>query len=276
MTIQLSFSAIGQADMAAAQAWELLLPVIETDDRVLAARVCEALRAWTWKTLDRRRRDDGLREWADLLNRVEAFFADRFSTLAAKIELLAELIHDSLAVADIASLEDLLHRKHVAPVLAALAEREGGWVSRSDLMQELGLKPANMTRLMALLLDVGWIEQALHGREAAYRASVEGLERAQQIVPTLAPLAAASLLSPVWDGEIERMTGFPDSLLRIERSSFPRFEDLKAPRPQSFLREQIEWAGVAKNSMSKIAVQDNGKPEPSAPSNGQALAKVSA
>ncbi len=187
MTSERSFASIRQGDVVAAQAWELLVPVVDTEDQVLAASICDVLRSWTWKALDRRRRDSALREWIDLLNRVEAFFADRFAHLAAKIELLTELLHESLAVAELASPEDLLRRKHVASILTLLRRCEGEWVERVQLMGELDLRPANMTRLMTLLLDVGWVEQAINGREAAYRISAEGVSHARGIERQVMP-----------------------------------------------------------------------------------------
>lgn len=181
MNLELTFSSIRQGDLPAADAWKLLTPIVETNDVRLAARICDVLRAWTWKALDRRRRDAGLREWVDLLNRVEAFLSDRFASLAARIEVLAELLHESLAVAELSSPEALLRRKHVAPILRALASCDEGWVDRGALMGELHLKPANTTRLMALLVDMGWVEQAINGREAAYRLSAEGMAKARTL-----------------------------------------------------------------------------------------------
>ncbi|WP_242416453.1 hypothetical protein [Sphingomonas panni] len=173
--------AIRQGQIAASQAWTILGPIIETADRSLATKVCDALRSWVWKALDRRRRDPELRQWIDLLNRVEAFFTERFANLAAKLEVLADMLHESLAVADFAVPQDLLSRRHVAAILRTLADRQGSWVERSELMRELELKPANTTRLMALLLDVGWAEQVVNGREARYRASTEGMLQARSV-----------------------------------------------------------------------------------------------
>ncbi|MEG3166574.1 hypothetical protein U1737_00010 [Sphingomonas sp. LB3N6] len=173
--------------MAASQAWELLVPVLETKSDAVAGQVCDVLRAWTWKALDRRRRDPDLKEWVELLNRVEAFYADRFASLASKLEVLADLLHESLAVSELALPEDLLRRKHVLPILNALDHRKGSWVERAQLMDKLGLKAANMTRLMTLLLDMGWVEQeTVNGREAAYRISAEGASRATSAESSLA------------------------------------------------------------------------------------------
>lgn len=183
MDTKISLASIRMADLSASEAWDMLGPIVEKADSKVAAQVCDALRQWAWKALDRRRRDAELREWIDVLNRVEAFFVDRFATLAAKIELLSELIHESVAVTELADPQDLLRRKHVARILDALAAREGAWVQRTALMESLDIRPANMTRLMALLLDMGWTEQLVDGREMRYRAAAEGLAQAQKLEP---------------------------------------------------------------------------------------------
>jgi predicted transcriptional regulator len=181
MTPELALAAIRDGNLTAAEAWKLVSPFVETDDKALAMRLSNALRAWAWKALDRRRRDAGLREWIDLLNRVEGFLADRFEAIAARIEVLVELLHESIAVATAANPESLVKRKHVASILHVLERQENEWLDRAALMDEVSLKPANTTRLMALLVDIGWAEQETNGREAKYRLSTEGIARARKL-----------------------------------------------------------------------------------------------
>lgn len=204
MDTKISFASIRMADLSASEAWDMLGPIVEKADSKVAAQVCDALRQWAWKALDRRRRDAELREWIDVLNRVEAFFVDRFAPVAAKIELLSELIHESVAVSELAAPQDLLRRKHVARILDALAAREGAWVQRTALMESLDIKPANMTRLMTLLLDMGWAEQLVDGREVRYRAAAEGLAQAQNLEPW--QLKAADKASEVSSSQIKIRT----------------------------------------------------------------------
>ena len=201
MDTKISFASIRMADLSASEAWEMLGPIVEKADSKVAAQVCDALRQWAWKALDRRRRDAELREWIDVLNRVEAFFVDRFEAVAAKIELLSELIHESVAVTELAEPQELLRRKHVARILSELAAREGAWVQRTALMDSLDIKPANMTRLMTLLLDMGWAEQLVDGREVRYRAAAEGLTQAQNLEPW--QLKAAEKAAELWSSQIK-------------------------------------------------------------------------
>ncbi|MEG3159423.1 hypothetical protein U1763_02800 [Sphingomonas sp. LB2R24] len=177
MRPELAFAAIRQGDLTAAEGWELISRFAVTEDRKVAERLCDSLRVWTWKALDRRRRDDGLKEWVDVLNRVEAFVADRFDELAIRLQTLSDLLHDSLGAVDMVDTPGLLQRKHVPVIVAALSASTGEWIERSTLMGRVGLKAANMTRLMGLLADVGWVEQIPQGREIAYRLSTEGMKQ---------------------------------------------------------------------------------------------------
>lgn len=181
MEQKVALAAIRGGEISAADAWKLLTPMIKNVDGKVAYEMTEALRGWTWKAIDRRRRDSSLREWIDLLNRVEGFLSQRFDVLAGKIELMAELIHESVAVAERAAPEDLLKRKHIAFILGFLARTNGEWVERGALMDELGLKPANTTRLMSLLVDAGLVEQKSGGRETDYRLATEGLALASKL-----------------------------------------------------------------------------------------------
>ena len=183
MRPELAFASIRQGDLTAAEGWEIISTFVTGEDTKTAERLCDSLRVWTWKAIDRRRRDAALREWVDVLNRTESFIADRFEHLAIRVQVLTDLLHDTLAATEVAEGADLLHRKHVPTIIDTLsaAASAGKWVERSVLMQAIGLKPANATRLMSLLVDVGWVEQIPHGREISYRLSAEGLGRARDL-----------------------------------------------------------------------------------------------
>ena len=160
--------------MSPSEVWAVLRPYLDTDDHRIAADAYGSIRSWTWKALDRRRRDDELREWVDLLTRAQAFFSARFVELGAKFEALSELIHESIAVGELGVADDPFRRKHVSRIMHTLEERSSDWLDRAVLMKTLDLKPANVTRLMALVIDMGWVEQSMVGREAKYRLSSGG------------------------------------------------------------------------------------------------------
>ena len=179
MRSDLAFASIRQGDLTAAEGWEIISSFLIGQDLKTAERLCDSLRVWTWKAIDRRRRDAALREWVDVLNRTEGFIADRFEHLAIRVQVLTDLLQDTLAATEIADGADLFQRKHVPTIIDTLSSAAGKWVERAVLMQAIGLKPANATRLMSLLVDVGWVEQIPQGREISYRLSAEGLGRAR-------------------------------------------------------------------------------------------------
>lgn len=247
-----TLAAIRQGDIPASQAWELLLPHVDTADYKQAYHMCDVLRSWAWKTLDRRRRDAGLREWVDLLNRVEAFLSERFAELAAKIELLVELLHESLAVAELASTEDLHRRKHVQPILECFHDRGGEWVERADVMSEIGLKPANATRLMTLLVDAGWVEQqVVNGREAAYRLSAEGAAQARAMMLRHAGKAANLL-------KIEDISWNPLSFHTLLFPTKPPSDLHLVGRGARVERSHVhEWEQFGQEFLGAIEVEDD-------------------
>lgn len=249
MATQLTFASIRQAELAAADAWELLIPVMDTESGTVANQVFDVLRAWTWKALDRRRRDADLREWAELLNRVEAFYAERFAHLASKLEVLADLLHESLAVSELASPNELMRRKHVLPILSSVASRRGAWVERAQLMGELALKPANMTRLMSLLVDMGWIEQeTINGREAAYRISAEGASR----LPAVSTFAQVRRFTA--DRAFRHLHVLPRSEMSIEHRADAALSISVARTYHSPIRDpgRREWERYLKESVNAI------------------------
>jgi hypothetical protein len=72
-----------------------------TNRRANSIRPC----AWVWKAIDRRRRDDGLGEWFDVLRRPSAALAESHPTEANRIGVLHDLIYESIFVSEIAELE---------------------------------------------------------------------------------------------------------------------------------------------------------------------------
>lgn len=177
MAQTVEFDAIRRGEVEPDLVWTLIASSLATDQRAVALKVYGALRSWTWKALDRRRRDAGLNRWAILLNNVEASLAERFPDISAKVVALVELTHESLDVAALSANAELLERKHVAEIVRYLASADA-WTARTNLMHGIGLKAANATRLLGLMQDAGYVEQSRRGREVAYRLTTDGREHA--------------------------------------------------------------------------------------------------
>ena len=170
--------AIGEVPLTIASA--TIAKLLERLDDRTAHALFEALQSWTWKTLDARRRDDDLIGWTDVVARVASFLASDWGALAVKLEGYVDLLHTSVMVAATSETRSPLERKHVRTILLNLAGA-GGRMRRTELRDQVGLKEANLSRVMAPLQDMGWIARQLDGREANYKLTESGLAAAAQI-----------------------------------------------------------------------------------------------
>jgi len=91
----------------------------------------------------------------------------------AAVEAYARLVRRSANTARRVDTANLLRRKHVRSVLDILLKANGP-TSRSALLSQLALKEANLTRIVAPLLDLALVEREVNGREAAYRLTERG------------------------------------------------------------------------------------------------------
>lgn len=146
-------------------------------------RLYQALRAWTWKALDQRRRDDELREWADLIRRARLRVpAD--GAIRHKLETLAELIAESVSVSVRLPVAEVLARSHTREVLLGIHGRKGHRATKKQIMRSLDLEQSNLWRIMNHLIAAGLVESVMDGRERVYALSRRGLEEAERILRT--------------------------------------------------------------------------------------------
>lgn len=169
--IALEDIAIGEADLAAAS--RTVAACLKQVDEDSAHELYGALRAWLWKTLEARRRDEELEGWLELFARVSSHLSTRWVTLATKLDGFAELLQASIMLASVSHRRDLMTRKHVREMLSTIYGA-GGRLPRQSLVQSLGLKDANLTRVAAPLHDEGWIQREVVGREVFYRLTEKG------------------------------------------------------------------------------------------------------
>lgn len=142
-----------------------------------------ALRSWTWKALDGRRRDAELREWFDLLHTLEAVAARKESILASRFAVLHELVAESIAASRKQTVEHAFERRHVARILALMGSRRDAWLDRSAVGEALGLEQANLTRVLNLMVGAGLLERGVTGRNALFRPTRLGIEARRDRLP---------------------------------------------------------------------------------------------
>jgi hypothetical protein len=97
---------IGRGIATPLEARDALLAALVPMTREGAEDAYLALRAWTWKALDGRRRDPELRGWSDIITAAAALMGQRgHADLAERLRALDELVLESAAVGDAISVE---------------------------------------------------------------------------------------------------------------------------------------------------------------------------
>lgn len=177
-----------EADVTAARAaiWSAL--DIADGHRVAYAALCK----WTWRAMIERRLDDDMRSWHRLLldaagrMALEAGAAKpsgrRLTPIAVaeRLKGFAELVRMSVDAAEASPTKDLTARAHVLEILRFLAGKHGEYVERDHIKVEVGLKDANLSRVLTLLAANGLIERQPRGKVASFRAT----QRALNVVAT--------------------------------------------------------------------------------------------
>ncbi len=205
-----------------------------------AAMLYGALRAWTWKALDQRRRDGELREWADLIRRARVRVKGERARYH-QLETLAELLAESVAVAVRLPLAEVLAKRHAPEILAALHSAGDRPVAKRELMDQLGLEQSNLWRVMRLLEPAGLVEIEKNGRETHYRLSRSGRAEAERLLGTQAP--------PVTGAELEELLAEPEpvdvadpAIVTSLESELAPFEDDDGDSFQKLLRDLVAEA----------------------------------
>jgi hypothetical protein len=176
MAAQATLNDIARADASPAQARQTLLAIFGQPTPDLLRDAYIALRAWTWKALDQRRRDAELRDWTDIIGAASSLMVKHGQPLLGqRLTALNELISESVAVGERHEVLDVTRRQHVAETLAFLAQN-GGRTNRVAIGERLGLAQANLTRVLNLMLAAGLLERTTHGKEAIFALSRAGMD----------------------------------------------------------------------------------------------------
>ncbi|GGF53607.1 hypothetical protein SAMN05216376_102152 [Mameliella alba] len=186
MTNTLENIARGEADAFAARS-EIDRHIEATRD---FAKPYSVLLRWTWLALSERRADDDLRHWHRLILDVAARaeqgkrpsvsaqpgVEESGAHLAERLRALSDLIRVSIGMQMRPDKARLLTRAHVPAILQALYDRQNEAVARTDLLQAVELKTANLSRILTLLILEGLVERQADGRTARFRITVEGIK----------------------------------------------------------------------------------------------------
>ena len=229
------FDDISTGVLDAKDARELIAKLPNELEADQANELYVALRSWTWKALDQKRRDDELREWIDLFKRAKLRLRGS-EQISAQVQVLIELVSESVAVAARLPVSQVMSRKHARELISMLNEAPSNEVAKTAILEKLKLKQANLTRLTNVLSACNLIEIEKSGRQKLYSLSHLGRKEAEKMRASgkSARDHVASALYHVLLTNSEAL-----NLLYIEE---PRFPNLKVMGSPSNLFKTTDYA----------------------------------
>lgn len=165
---------IAQGEASSAEAREVIAKALSEPTAARYREVYSALRAWAWKAINSRRRDDELREWFDLLRRTRASVQEADPNTAERLGVLHELVYESISVSEILPTSEVKERRYVRELLRMLASDAGGSLDRAEVSRRLGLSHAMLLRQLNMATSSGLIEAHPDGGRTVLRLTPEG------------------------------------------------------------------------------------------------------
>lgn len=133
-----------------------------------------ALRGWTGRALGNAYSAEELRGWHELIETVAA--AVQFEgDWSVRLDVLKELVFERIGMIENRSPSEIVQRRHVVPLLRALAEAATGTLARRSLMTLLDLQQANLTRVCNLLVDAAMVRRHSEGPSASFEITLVGM-----------------------------------------------------------------------------------------------------
>lgn len=187
--------AIATASVTPAEVFASLRePLLASEDGALAEKMYEALRGLVWNVVSSREGGDQLNAWTDVVLKIRQLLRTKASPIAERFTVLADFLDQSLRFSKLHPASELLARKHVRTVLEVLLAHQGT-VTRAKIAERVGLRDANMSRVLANLASAGWIKRRTEGREVVVSLTEEGKAQARTALPKAAAAAAANPFS---------------------------------------------------------------------------------
>lgn len=186
------FESIAEASIAPNEAFARLREALQAaPDDTAAENSYEALRGLVWHIVSSREEREDITEWIDIVLKVRQLLRTKASPLTERFTVLADLLDQSRRFGKFHPTGELLGRKHVRSVLEVLL-RHQGTATRAMVAERVGLRDANMSRILANLASAGWIRRRSEGREVVVSLTQEGKAQACTALPKVAAAAAAN------------------------------------------------------------------------------------
>jgi predicted transcriptional regulator len=138
------------------------------DDPKAGRRVYAALAHKVWSLLVERRFDAEIRDWHGLLHQVKARIRSDDLAAAERVTALADLLRESISLSETSPAREVARRPNARRILEMLAKADC-LVPRRRLLDTLGMRSANLSNVLTLLLAHNLIERRDKGKEAEFR-----------------------------------------------------------------------------------------------------------
>ncbi|WP_158933203.1 winged helix-turn-helix domain-containing protein [Acidisphaera sp. S103] len=207
----------------------------------LSEDVYAALRDVVWRTVSSREFGSDLNRWFHVVEYAgTGLRAVGKDAVAERVDVLADLLHQSAAFARRQPLEQVLARKHVGAILGHLAEQRGAY-RREELRHKVGLSDPNLSRVLALLESHGLVKRERSGKEKLLELTGAGQAAARSPLSQVAAMTIPEGESP---SAIEHLP-FPiacwDANGRLKSANAAARELADAAGDKSELEELDRW-----------------------------------
>lgn len=170
---------IAKSQIDVVEAYEILHPLLYEIDEKMSEHIYVSLRAWVWKALHERRRDNALRDWFHLLRYVKMRFEVNSLRQARKIETLYELIQESINISSNLDRTSIINRPHIQSLL--LLVKNAKHIDDDAIMEELDLTKANLIRTIDILSALNLIDKTTTDHIVTISLTSDGLRAAGEI-----------------------------------------------------------------------------------------------
>lgn len=140
-----------------------------------SGKVYAALAHKVWTLLIERRLDSDVRNWHVLLQGVRAALRRRDERLAERVAALADLVRESVGLAERSPVDDIARRPHARRILELLAGVDD-FMARHRLSEALKIGNSHLSNILVQLIGVGLIERRDRGKEAEFALTARGRE----------------------------------------------------------------------------------------------------
>lgn len=143
------------------------------DEPTATRKVYASLARKVWSLLIERRFDDEIRDWHGLLHSLKAHLRDVDDAAAERVTALADLLRESISLAQSNPAREIASRPRARSILEALKRTEG-FVPRRVLMNSLGMNSSHLSNVLTTLSAHNLIDRRGKGKEAEFRLTALG------------------------------------------------------------------------------------------------------